>query len=147
MHLRRIASLALAVSVVLNLSACVERDSTAPQAPKSYQGKRDTSPWTNARWHDDRAVWEQAIAAREHASGEKAQQAELARLRALFGERTKTIASDAVDTALAGYRKRLAAEIRGGRFDGKERAALLAHLHATAAAELAISNPKALDGR
>lgn len=88
-----------------------------------------------------------AIAIREHANGEAADRAELARLRELFGERTKAVASDALEVALAGYRKRLAAEIRTGRFDGNERSALLAHLEATAAGELAICNPKALEGR
>jgi len=87
-----------------------------------------------------------AIAVREHANGEAAAQAELVRLRGLFDERAKPLASDALEDELAGYRKRLATEIRNGRFDNAERAALLAHLAQTAAGELAISNPKALDG-
>ncbi len=87
-----------------------------------------------------------AIAIREHANGEAAARAELARLRALFGEPEKALALDAPEAALGGYRKRLASDIRNGRFDSAERAALLAHLAQTAADELAISNPKALDG-
>jgi len=87
-----------------------------------------------------------AIAVREQANGAAAVQAELARLRGLFDERAKPLASGALDGALDGYRKRLATDIRNGRFDGAERAALLAHLAQTAADELAISNPKALDG-
>jgi hypothetical protein len=87
-----------------------------------------------------------AIAIREQANGEAADAAELARLRGLFGERAKSIAPDALDVALAGYRKRLATDIRNGRFDGAEREALLAHLAQTAADQLAISNPKALEG-
>jgi hypothetical protein len=87
-----------------------------------------------------------AIAIREQANGEAAARAELARLRGLFGERAKPGASDALEAALAGYRKRLATDIRNGRFDDAERAALLTHLVQTAADELAISNPKALDG-
>lgn len=87
-----------------------------------------------------------AIAIREHANGETALRAELARLRALFGERDKSLPSDALAAALDGYRKRLASDIRSGRFDGAERATLLAHLAQTTAGELAISNPKALDG-
>ncbi len=84
-----------------------------------------------------------AIAVREQANGEAAAQAELARLRGLFDEPG---ASDALEAALDGYRKRLATDIRNGRFDDAERAALLTHLVQTAADELAISNPKALDG-
>ena len=87
-----------------------------------------------------------AIAIREQANGEAAAQTELASLRGLFGEHAKLVTSDALEVALAGYRKRLATDIRNGRFDGAERAALLAHLAQTAADDLAISNPKALDG-
>ncbi len=87
-----------------------------------------------------------AIAIREQANGETTACAELARLRTLFGEREKPLMSDALEIALDGYRKRLATEIRGGRFDSAGRAALLAHLAQTAADELAISNPKALEG-
>ena len=39
---------------------------------------------------------------------------------------------------------RLAGEIRAGRFDGKERAALLEHLRRTTGEKLAVSNPKML---
>ena len=84
-----------------------------------------------------------AIAAREQTTGDQAARDELARLRALLGE---DAAIDSPAATLATYRKRLAAEIRSGRFDGTERAALLAHLETTAAAALAISNPKALEG-
>lgn len=87
-----------------------------------------------------------AIAIREQANGEAASRAELARLRALFGEREKSVTQDALADALGGYRERIASDIRSGRFDGAERAALLAHLAQTAADQLAISNPKALDG-
>jgi len=87
-----------------------------------------------------------AIAIREQVNGGAADTAELARLRGLFGERAKSIASDALEVALAGYRKRLATDIRNGRFDGAEREALFAHLAQTAADQLAISNPKALEG-
>ena len=45
---------------------------------------------------------------------------------------------------LAGYNRRLAGEIRAGRFDGKERAALLGHLRRTTGEKLAVSNPKML---
>jgi hypothetical protein len=87
-----------------------------------------------------------AIAIREQANGEAADAAELARLRGLFGERAEPIASDALEDALAGYRKRLASDIRNGRFDGAELESLLAHLAQTSADQLAVSNPKALEG-
>jgi hypothetical protein len=85
-----------------------------------------------------------AIASREHAAGDEPAQAELARLREIFGEREKPLAGAALQAALAGYNRRLATEIRAGRFDGKARAALLEHLEKTAADELAVANPKAL---
>jgi hypothetical protein len=83
-----------------------------------------------------------AIAAREQTTGDRAARDECARLSTLLGEKATTGVPDAT---LAGYRKRLASEIRSGRFDN-DRTALLAHLEATAAAALAISNPKALEG-
>jgi hypothetical protein len=85
-----------------------------------------------------------AIASREHVASDNATQAELARLRDLFAERKKSLTGAALAAALAGYNRRLATEIRAGRFDDKERAALLDHLAQTSADELAISNPRAL---
>ena len=86
-----------------------------------------------------------AIASREHATREPHAQDELARLRALFAERSKALAGETLQAALAGYNRRLATEIRNGRFDGAERAALLDHLDKTAADKLAVANPKALN--
>ena len=85
-----------------------------------------------------------AIAAREHADGGAAAQAELARLRELFGERPKPPMGEPLHAALAGYNRRLAGEIRAGQFDDKERPALIEHLGKSAADKLAIANPKAL---
>jgi hypothetical protein len=85
-----------------------------------------------------------AIASREHAAGDDDAQAELARLRVFFSERPKPLAGAALHVALAGYNRRLATEIRAGRFDAKERTALLGHLEKTTVDKLAVSNPKAL---
>ena len=85
-----------------------------------------------------------AIAAREHAAGDDAAQAELARLRAIFAERPRPLTGPPLRAALAGYNRRLATDIRGGRFDDRERPALIAHLERTAVDKLAIANPKAL---
>ena len=85
-----------------------------------------------------------AIASREHAAAEPAAQAELARLRDLFAERGKPLSGAALEAALAGYNRRLATGIRNGRFDDKERAAVLDHLEKTAADKLAVANPRAL---
>jgi hypothetical protein len=85
-----------------------------------------------------------AIASREHAAGETDGRAELARLRGLFAERGDPPPADALKTALADYNRRLATGIRNGRFDDRERAALLDHLEKTGAAKLAVANPKAL---
>jgi hypothetical protein len=79
-----------------------------------------------------------AIAAREHAAGDTAAQRELARLAALLGEQYAS-------PGAAALKRRLAAQIRAGRFDGNKRAALLDHLARTVAEELAVSNPRALE--
>jgi hypothetical protein len=86
-----------------------------------------------------------AIAAREHAAGDTAAHAELARLSALLSECHEPRAGAELIAACADLKRRLAAEIRAGRFDDKGRAALLDHLAQTAADELAVSNPRALE--
>jgi MoxR-like ATPase len=86
-----------------------------------------------------------AIAAREHAPGDDAAHAELARLAALLAEHHKPCAGAELISARADLNRRLAAQIRAGRFDDKDRAALLDHLAQTAADELAVSNPRALE--
>jgi DNA-binding transcriptional ArsR family regulator len=88
-----------------------------------------------------------AIAEREIVAGDGAERAECERLRSLFSERPEPIATDALLEVVARYNRRLAAEIRTGRFDGEERRALLEHLRRTTEEKLAISNPKALQGR
>lgn len=85
-----------------------------------------------------------AIASREHAAGDAPAQAELARLQGLFGESGEIPAGPALATSLVKLNQRLAADVRTGRFDDKERKALLDHLEKTSADELAISNPRAL---
>ena len=85
-----------------------------------------------------------AIASREHAAGDAAALAELARLQQLLAENPAPLNGAALHAALADYNRRLATEIRNGRFDGRERAALLDHLAQTTVDKLAIANPKAL---
>ena len=85
------------------------------------------------------------IAAREHAAGDTAAHARLARLSALLAERNEPLASAELQSARADLNRRLAAAIRAGRFDDQDRAALLDHLAQTAADELAVSNPRALE--
>ncbi len=85
-----------------------------------------------------------AIAAREHAAGDAAVQAELARAYALLQEHSAPLAGAALYAARADCNRRLSAAIRAGGFDDTKRAALLDHLAQTAADELAISNPGAL---
>ena len=85
-----------------------------------------------------------AIAAREHAAGAAAAEAEFARLRSLFSERPQPLTGAPLYAALAGYNRHLATEIRAGRVDEKERAALLEHLEQTTANKLAVANPKVL---
>jgi hypothetical protein len=86
-----------------------------------------------------------AIAAREHAAGDAAARAGLVRAAALCGEQAVARGRETLNAARAKYNRRLATEIRAGRFDEQDRAALLAHLAQTAADELAVSNPRALE--
>ena len=85
-----------------------------------------------------------AIAQREIAAGDAPLAAECERLRALLSEPSATPAGAALRSVLGGYNRRLAAEIRAGRFDGEDRAALLEHLRRTTEEKLAVSNPKML---
>ena len=86
-----------------------------------------------------------AIAAREHAAGDAAAQREHARLSALMSEHDELRAGADPITERAGLKRRLAAQIRAGRFDDEDRKTLLDHLAQTAADELAVSNPRALE--
>lgn len=85
-----------------------------------------------------------AIAAREHAAGDAAASAELARLHELYGEPPQTVAGSALYTLLSDYNRRLAADIRAGRCDGW--AGLRGHFDRTTAAKLAVAEPKVLAG-
>lgn len=85
-----------------------------------------------------------AIAQREIAAGDAPLVAEYERLRALLPASDQTPSGAALREALAGYNRRLAGEIRAGRFDGEKRAALLEHLRRTTGEKLAVSNPKML---
>ena len=88
-----------------------------------------------------------AIAQREIEAGDAPARAECERLRKLMSERAGPLAGEALHAAVAGYNRRLAGEIRAGRFDRAERAALLEHLRRTTEEKLAVSNPKALRGK
>jgi len=86
-----------------------------------------------------------AIAAREHAAGDTAMHAEVVRLSALLKKQCEPRAGANLKSARSDLNRRLAAHIRAGRFDDRDRAALLDHLAQTAADELAVSNPRALE--
>jgi hypothetical protein len=85
-----------------------------------------------------------AIAQREIEAGDARLRDEHERLSKLLAERAGSPAGDALHGALEDYNRRLAREIRAGRFDGEERAAMLDHLRRTTEEKLAISNPKLL---
>jgi hypothetical protein len=85
-----------------------------------------------------------AIAARELEAGNVAAQSELARLNALYAESGTDISGNTLHSTLIDYNRRLAADIRDGRFDDKQRMALLDHLEKTAIDKVAVANPKAL---
>ena len=89
-----------------------------------------------------------AIAARESEAGEQPARDALERLDALYGVPPRTLAGDALAHALREHERRLATEIRSGDCDEEpRRGAALAHLRASVAARLRISNPKALGGQ
>ena len=85
-----------------------------------------------------------AIAQREIAAGDAPLRAEYQRLAGILSGIAAAPDGDALRGAVAGYNRRLANEIRAGRFDGEERAAMLEHLRRTTEEKLAVSNPKAL---
>jgi hypothetical protein len=88
-----------------------------------------------------------AIAERELAAGDTAARAECDRLRRLLPGCPAPAATEELSAALARYNRCLAADIRAGRFDGGQRGTLLDHLRRTTGEKLAVSNPKALQGR
>jgi hypothetical protein len=85
-----------------------------------------------------------AIAQREIEAGDGPARAECERLCRLLSMPGAPLAGEALYGTLASYNRRLAEEIRAGRFDAEERAAMLEHLRRTNAEKLAVSNPKAL---
>jgi hypothetical protein len=88
-----------------------------------------------------------AIARREIEAGDTPLRAEFERLTTLLSEIPREVAGEALPAALADYNRRLASQIRAGRFDREERAVLLEHLRKTTEEKLAVSNPKALSGK
>lgn len=88
-----------------------------------------------------------AIAQREIGAGDAPARAEHERLCKLLSETPEALTGEALYGALAVYNQRLSRDIRAGRFDGRERAAMLEHLLRTTEEKLAVSNPKALHGR
>ena len=79
------------------------------------------------------------------ALGDGPARSELERLRKLLpSQGGESSAGDALRAALESYNRRLAQEIRAGRFDGVDRAEMLGHLRRTTEEKLAVSNPKAL---
>lgn len=87
-----------------------------------------------------------AIAAREIEAGDAPVRQALERLDALHGVPPRVLAGDALLQAVRNGERRLAADIRAGAFDdeGDRRGKVLAHLRASVAARLRISNPKSL---
>lgn len=88
-----------------------------------------------------------AIAAREAEAGEAPALAALARLDRLHGHTARELHGAALTEALRTHERRLAADIRAGRYDaGDDRQrALIEHVRETVAAKLRASNPRALN--
>jgi hypothetical protein len=85
-----------------------------------------------------------AIAQREIAAGNAPLCDEYRRLAGLLSGDAAALDGDALREAVEGYNRRLANEIRAGRFDGEKRAVMLELLRRTTEEKLAVSNPKAL---
>ncbi len=85
-----------------------------------------------------------AIAQRELAAGDAPLREEYRRLAGLLPQNPAAPGGGALRDAVESYNRRLANEIRAGRFDGEKRAAVLEHLRRTTEEKLAVSNPKAL---
>lgn len=87
-----------------------------------------------------------AIVERELDQGEPALAAAWRRMAVLAGNREEQPEGAALRAAVAEQSRALCARIRAGDYDeGPARRALLAHLRATAAAELAVANPRYLE--
>lgn len=89
-----------------------------------------------------------AVAAREAEAGEKPLLDALARLKRLYDEPARDVHGDALHAAIAEQERRLARDIRNGRFDdgGDLQRDLLNHLRESVAARLRVSNPRSLKG-
>lgn len=90
-----------------------------------------------------------AIAAREIEAGERPLRAELERLAALYGEAPAEAGDrEALEGEVTRLNRRLAADIRAGKFDPPDRRrAARAHLLASARDKLAESKPEHLKAR
>jgi hypothetical protein len=85
------------------------------------------------------------IALRDLVGGEEADRQEAASAAALYGETMTEEAGASAAELVQRLNRRLAGEIRAGRFDPPDReAALRRHLMRAASARTAIGNPKAL---
>ena len=84
-----------------------------------------------------------AIARREMEAGDAPARAEFKRLCTLLSESHHDPSAAELHTAIADRNRRLARDIRAGRYDS-DNAALLEHLRRTTEEKLAVSNPKAL---
>jgi hypothetical protein len=87
-----------------------------------------------------------AIASRELAMGDTAEVAALARLDTLYGGPQRELSGSALRAAIAEYERRLAQDIRAGRFDADDerQRAMFEHLQEDVAVRLRVSNPKSL---
>jgi hypothetical protein len=86
------------------------------------------------------------IAAREAEAGEAPALAALARFDRIYGTAREELHGRALSQAVAAQERRLADDIRGGKFDapGDVQRAVLEHLRESVKARLRISNPKSL---
>ena len=100
----------------------------------------------NARYTVAMIANAMAIAARETEAGEAPAREALARLNALYDETASDLSGAKLSEALANSERRLARDIRSGRFDEEDEKhrAMLDHLRQSVAERLWVSNPKSL---
>ncbi|MDH3690332.1 MAG: DUF6285 domain-containing protein [Gammaproteobacteria bacterium] len=86
-----------------------------------------------------------ANAEREFRAGDVPLQAELERLRQIYGDSVDPPVADRLEDLLLSFNRRLARDIRAGRLDDERKHTVQEHLIETAKARVTETNPKFLD--
>ncbi len=68
--MRPLAGLAMAGAIALGVAACGERPQVVAYKQGSYQGKPDTTPYSNAPFNGNQQEWDNAIRTRAQTQNE-----------------------------------------------------------------------------